>query len=335
MAGINTLHAAGAGPDDRLLGQPGAISFRPRKRRRRVVARLGAEARRQARNPAGNHQCRERSRSNKAARSTSPSTGRRRAGSASRRRRSTTSSMTPSASASSRRSIRNRTNIASSWRRAGSAAHAGGAQHLLSAVIDLDDQRPGAALGHRPCRANGPGRCRSPISASFPRRTSRSTWRPAPRSAPPSRRSRRRKKNSACRRASSRHARQRRGLHRLAQQRGSAHHRRDRDDVYRARRALRELHSSDHDPLHPAVGGRRRASVADPCRRRSRHHRDHRHHSADRHRQEERDHDDRFRARRRAQRRPSAARGDLPGLSPALPADPDDDDGRHSRRPAA
>ena len=38
-------------------------------------------------------------------------------------------------------------------------------------------------------------------------------------------------------------------------------------------------------------------------RQRPRHHRDHRHHPADRHRQEERDHDDRLRARRRARRR--------------------------------
>ena len=38
-------------------------------------------------------------------------------------------------------------------------------------------------------------------------------------------------------------------------------------------------------------------------RQRPRHHRDHRHHPADRHRQEERDHDDRLRARRRARAR--------------------------------
>ena len=73
-------------------------------------------------------------------------------------------------------------------------------------------------------------------------------------------------------------------------------------DVHRARRALRELHPPDHDPLDAAVGGRRRAARADDCGRRPRRHRDHRHHSADRHRQEERDHDDRLRARRRAQR---------------------------------
>ncbi len=64
-------------------------------------------------------------------------------------------------------------------------------------------------------------------------------------------------------------------------------------------------------------------------------HRDHRHHPADRHREEERDHDDRLRARRRAQRRHGAARGDLPGVPAALPADPDDDDGGAARRAAA
>ena len=64
-------------------------------------------------------------------------------------------------------------------------------------------------------------------------------------------------------------------------------------------------------------------------------HRDHRHHPADRHRQEERDHDDRLRARRRAQRGQAAARGDLPGVPAALPADPDDDDGGAAGRAAA
>ena len=48
---------------------------------------------------------------------------------------------------------------------------------------------------------------------------------------------------------------------------------------------------------------------------------------ADRHREEERDHDDRFRARRAAQRGQEPARSHLPGLPGALPADHDDDDG--------
>ena len=61
----------------------------------------------------------------------------------------------------------------------------------------------------------------------------------------------------------------------------------------------------------------------------------HRHHPADRHREEERDHDDRLRARGRARGGQAAARSDLPGLPAALPADHDDDDGGAARRPAA
>jgi multidrug efflux pump len=61
----------------------------------------------------------------------------------------------------------------------------------------------------------------------------------------------------------------------------------------------------------------------------------HRHHPADRHRQEERHHDDRLRARGRAQRGQAAARGDLPGLPAALPPDHDDDHGGAARRAAA
>ena len=62
-------------------------------------------------------------------------------------------------------------------------------------------------------------------------------------------------------------------------------------------------------------------------RTRIQHHRPDRRHPADRHRQEERDHDDRLRARCRAQPQPRVARGDLSGLPAALPADHDDDDG--------
>ena len=57
----------------------------------------------------------------------------------------------------------------------------------------------------------------------------------------------------------------RRGVPEVAEQRNLPDHRRDRRDVYRARRALRELHSSDHDPVDLAVGRRRRAAVADGC----------------------------------------------------------------------
>ena len=54
-------------------------------------------------------------------------------------------------------------------------------------------------------------------------------------------------------------------------------------------------------------------------------HRADRHHPADRHRQEERDHDDRLRARGRARPRQEPAGGDPRGLPAALPADHDDD----------
>ena len=55
----------------------------------------------------------------------------------------------------------------------------------------------------------------------------------------------------------------------------------------------------------------------------------------DRHREEERDHDDRLRARGRAQGREVAGGGHLPGLPAALPADHDDDDGGAAWRVAA
>ncbi len=56
-----------------------------------------------------------------------------------------------------------------------------------------------------------------------------------------------------------------------------------------------------------------------------------RHPAADRHREEERDHDDRLRARRRTGPGPFAARGDPPGLPAALPSDHDDDVRRAAR----
>ena len=57
-----------------------------------------------------------------------------------------------------------------------------------------------------------------------------------------------------------------------------------------------------------------------------------RHHPADRHREEERDHDDRLRARGRAHGGQAPGGGDLRGLPAALPADHDDDDGGAARR---
>ena len=59
---------------------------------------------------------------------------------------------------------------------------------------------------------------------------------------------------------------------------------------------VRELHSSDHDSLDAAVGGRGRDSGAAVLQNGSQRHRADRNHSADRHREEERDHDDRLRA---------------------------------------
>ena len=103
--------------------------------------------------------------------------------------------------------------------------------------------------------------------------------------------------------------------------------------LHRARRALRELHPPDHDPVHAALGRRRRAARA-ACSagtdfsvialigiilligivKKNAHH------------------DDRLRARRRAQGGQAAGGGDLPGLPAALPPDHDDDDGGAARR---
>ena len=74
-------------------------------------------------------------------------------------------------------------------------------------------------------------------------------------------------------------------------------------DLRAARRALRELHPPADDPRRPAVGGGRRAADAEALRPGPDADRDHRHPAADRHREEERDHDDRLRARRAARRR--------------------------------
>ncbi len=83
---------------------------------------------------------------------------------------------------------------------------------------------------------------------------------------------------------------------RAAADRGGAGHR-----LHRARRAVRELHPPDHDSLDAAVGRRRRAAGADAVPHRADRDRADRDHPADRHREEERDHDDRLRARGRAQ----------------------------------
>ncbi len=108
----------------------------------------------------------------------------------------------------------------------------------------------------------------------------------------------------------------------------------DCDDVYRAGRALRELHPPDHHSHHAAVCRHRRASDVERCWRRSRHHRGHRHRPPYRHRQEERDHDDRLCARGPAAAGLAGARGHLSGVPPAPKTHPDDD-GRGDFRCAA
>ena len=106
----------------------------------------------------------------------------------------------------------------------------------------------------------------------------------------------------------------------------------DRHGLHPARRAVRELHPPGHDPVDAPVRRRGRASLADAVPDGLLRHRADRHHPADRDRREERDHDDRLRARRRAQGEEEAGRRDLTRPPPALPPDPDDDDGRAARR---
>ena len=96
--------------------------------------------------------------------------------------------------------------------------------------------------------------------------------------------------------------RRRGGVPELAGQPGDPDHLGAAGDLRAAGRALRELHPPADDPGRPAFGGGRRAADAEALRPGPDADRDHRHPAADRHRQEERDHDDRLRARRAAQR---------------------------------
>ena len=158
----------------------------------------------------------------------------------------------------------------------------------LPAVIVLVDQRPGAAVGdhaRRPARRAAADHPFRPVSGDDDLLQHRA------RLFARCRRRRDRKGGSRHRPADQLHHRvpgHRGGVPVVADQRTVPDHRRHGDDVYRARRALRELRPSDHDPLDAAVGGRRRAAVADAAALRPRRHRHHRHHPADRHRQEER-----------------------------------------------
>ncbi len=122
------------------------------------------------------------------------------------------------------------------------------------------------------------------------------------------------------------------GLPDLARKRVDPDPRRARRRLHRPRGALREPDPPDHHPLDPPLGGRRRAPRAPRDEDRLQHHRADRHHPAHRHREEERDHDDRLRARGGARPGPLPPRRHLQGLPPALPPHPDDDARRAARR---
>ena len=102
--------------------------------------------------------------------------------------------------------------------------------------------------------------------------------------------------------------RRRGGVQELAGQPGGPDRLGAARDLRAARRALRKLHPPADDPGRPAVGRGRRAADAQALRPGPDADRDHRHPAADRHRQEERDHDDRLRARRAAHAGHGAAR---------------------------
>ncbi len=100
--------------------------------------------------------------------------------------------------------------------------------------------------------------------------------------------------------------RRRRRIRQVAHRRALADPRRSHRHLHRARRAVRKLHSSAHNPLDAALGRRRRAAGADAVRLRPVGDRADRHRAADGHREEERDYDDRLRDRGRAPCRASA-----------------------------
>ena len=95
--------------------------------------------------------------------------------------------------------------------------------------------------------------------------------------------------------------------------------------LYRAGNAVREPDPPSDHHLDAAVGRRGSAGGDGPVQEQSGHHRHDRNHPADWHREEERDHDDRFRAGGRTERRDESAGCHLPGLSAAVPAHHDDD----------
>ena len=330
----HALHAAGAGFDHRFDDQPRAISFRARRRQSRRIRHLGAAAgaaiepvaaigRRGERFAATRTggQSRHRSRHRKPFRHHARD-----------RRQCALRCVRPAHRLDDLYAVEPAARH--SGDRPETAKVADRADLALSAVIVIDDERTGAAHGDRPYRpAGGPAPYHPFRSVSgdndFVQHGARLFARCRDHGDPASR--------GFARHAGELHHRlpgHGRRFPILAGQRNFPDHRRSGGDVYRARRPLRELHPSDHDPVDLAVGGRRGAAVLDGVPLRSRYHRHHRHHSSDRHRQEERDHDDRLRARCRAQRRPAAARGDLPGLLVALPPHHDDNHGRDPRSAA-
>ena len=194
--------------------------------------------------------------------------------------------------------------------------------------------RPGPALRDRQVRGAAERRSSSTTWASSPRTRSPSTSRAAARSGARSRRSARPSRRSGCPRASSRASRARpppssRRSPTSSSCIGAA--------VLTMYIILGILYESFIHPITilstlPSAGIGALLALMLVGKDLGRH-RDHRHHPADRHREEERDHDDRLRPRRGAQRGPAAARGDLPGLPAAVPADPHDDAWRPSSAP--
>ena len=104
--------------------------------------------------------------------------------------------------------------------------------------------------------------------------------------------------------------------------------------LYRAGNVVREPDPSPDHHLDAAFGRPGSAGGDGPVQNRSGHRGHDRNHPADWHREEERDHDDRFRAGGRTERRNEFAGCDLPGLPAAVPAHHDDDNVRAAGRDA-
>ncbi len=117
------------------------------------------------------------------------------------------------------------------------------------------------------------------------------------------------------------------GVSGLDERAGPAADHRNSGDLYRPRRAVRELHPPADDPLRTAVGRFRGADHPADLRQGSQSLLLCRHHHAGRYRQKECDHDDRLRAGGAADGGENADGGDLQGVSGPFPADHDDDHG--------